>query len=88
MSTLHPSCSTLIRGASREEDVNMMAEITQLVAMDLQCHIWFEWVDSKANPSDGLSRVGPACPRFGARACAAIEPPWSALQQRLAACDP
>ena len=33
----------------------------------LESRIWFEWVDSDANPADGLSRMG-------------IADPWTARQ--------
>ena len=31
------------------------------------CRAWFEWIDSKSNPSDGLSRDG-------------LEDPWTIAQ--------
>ena len=74
------ACSTLIRGASREEDVQSIAECTQLLAMRLDIRIWFEWVDTKANPSDGLSREGLDCPLFGTRAITADQPAWQLIE--------
>ena len=50
------ACSTLIRGASTQEDVNGIAECVHVMAMALCCRLWFEWIDSGSNPSDGLSR--------------------------------
>ena len=70
------ACSTLIRGACSPEDVSGIAELTQLLAMRLGARIWFEWIDSKANPSDGLSRDGLGCPLFGAVATDARRPEW------------
>ena len=38
-----------------------MGEIVQTIqwlALQMGCRIWFEWIDSKSNPSDGLSRDG------------------------------
>ena len=29
-----------------------------LMMGDLDCDIWWEWIDSDSNPSDGLSRAG------------------------------
>ena len=26
--------------------------------MQYDCRLWFEWIDSDSNPSDGLSRAG------------------------------
>ena len=73
------ACSTLIRGASREEDVQGIAECTQLLAMRLATRIWYEWVDSAANPSDSLSRLGLHCPLFGPQATDAQQPAWQFL---------
>ena len=74
------ACSTLVRGASSQEDVAGIAECTHLVVMALGCRIWWEWVDTKANPSDGLSRDGLQCPRYGARAVEAKLPDWHVMQ--------
>ena len=78
------ACSTLIRGASREEDVATIAELTQLSLLRLRTRVWFEWVDSKANPSDGLSREGLACPMFGHLAREATQPDWQVLRNQAA----
>ena len=59
------ACSTLIRGASQEGDVHGIAECTMYLAMRLSIRIWYEWADSKANPSDGLSREGAADSVYG-----------------------
>ena len=50
--------SSLIRGASRAEDVGHIAACTQLAMLDHSCAAWYEWVDSASNPADGLSRDG------------------------------
>ena len=47
-----------IRGASRCDDVGLIVQAIQWEALKLECGIWFEWIDSKSNPSDGLSRDG------------------------------
>ena len=47
-----------IRGASRCEDVGLIVQAIQWEALKLGCRCWFEWIDSKSNPSDGLSRDG------------------------------
>jgi len=73
------ACSTLIRGASREEDVHLIAEITHWTAMKMDVRIWIEWIDSSSNPSDGLSREGLLCPRFGHLASEVHEPDWAEL---------
>ena len=56
-----------------------IAECTQLLAMRLGVRIWYEWVDSGANPSDGLSRLGLQCPLFGSQATDAQQPAWQFL---------
>ena len=50
--------SALIRGASTQEDVHLIAQFSHAVTHALKCRIWYEWVDSASNPSDGLSRDG------------------------------
>ena len=47
-----------IRGASRCDDVGLIVQAIQWEALKLDCRLWFEWIDSKSNPSDGLSRDG------------------------------
>ena len=51
----------MVKGSARPSDVNAVIGATHILAMRLRCRLWFEWVDSKANPSDGLSREGLAC---------------------------
>ena len=52
------AASTLIRGVTREDDVQLIAEATHLLWAALRTRVWIEWIDSKSNPSDGLSRDG------------------------------
>ena len=52
------ACSSMIRGSSKPEDVGLLAGIAHLVMMTIKCRIWFEWIDSDSNVSDGLSRDG------------------------------
>ena len=75
------ACASLIRGASSQEDVAVVAEVVHLLTLRLGCRIWFEWIDSKSNPSDGLSRLGLACPDWGAWAKVAGQPPWTDPQR-------
>ena len=77
------ACSTLIRGASSQEDVSGIAECTHILALRLGCRISFEWIDSKANPSDGLSREGLSCPLYGAMAQEARQPSWQFLPDHV-----
>ena len=50
--------SSLIRGASSQEDVHLIAQFSHAFLHTLQCRVWYEWTDSASNPSDGLSRDG------------------------------
>ena len=52
------ACSSLVRGASKEEDVASIAGAAHLMMLSRRCRIWFEWIDSDSNPADGLSRDG------------------------------
>ena len=47
--------SSLIRGTSRAEDVGHLAAAVHILCLKLEVRIWFEWIDSKSNPADGLS---------------------------------
>ena len=59
--------SSLIRGASRPEDVNHVAAVSTVTFAKLNSKVWFEWIDTESNPADGLSRQG-------------VSDPWTAEQ--------
>ena len=50
--------SSLVKGASSQTDICTIASVVALWAAKLGCRIWFEYVPSEANCSDGLSRDG------------------------------
>ncbi len=50
--------SALIRATSSQEDVHLVAQFASVLGHALQTRIWYEWIDSESNPSDGLSRDG------------------------------
>ena len=50
--------AALIRMGSGEEDAELVAQIVHALATMLNCRVWWDWVDSKSNPADALSRVG------------------------------
>jgi hypothetical protein len=50
--------SILIKCASSLHDLNSIATVMHLLMAKVGCRIWFEWIDSDSNPSDGLSRDG------------------------------
>ena len=35
-----------------------MVHTAHMLWQDLGAHVWLEWIDSKSNPADGLSRLG------------------------------
>ena len=49
-------CCALTKGCSRSWDIQIMATGWHLAGLSLGCRIWIEWVPSKANPADILSR--------------------------------
>ena len=49
-------------GSARPEEVGRIASMQATLAAQLSTQVWYEWVDSAPNPSDGLSRVGVDCP--------------------------
>ena len=50
--------SAMLKGSSPAQDVAHLMEIMHLRLAFFSCRIWLEWMDSAANPSDGLSRDG------------------------------
>jgi len=77
------ACSTLVRGACAPEDIAGIAECTMMIAIRLGARIWYEWIDTAANPSDGLSRQGLQCPMFGHYARTASHPAWQFTEDHL-----
>ena len=60
------ACAALIKGSSPVEDNSAMALIANLTFFALAARPWYEYVDTKANPSDGLSRGGYRDPEVAA----------------------
>ena len=52
------AANSFIRGDSRESDVHSIVQFSYLLYRHLQCRVWFGWIGSHSNPSDGLSRLG------------------------------
>ena len=50
------AASTLIRGASKEEDVQNLAHQFHWQLLHLGSRAWIEWIDTGSNPADGWSR--------------------------------
>lgn len=56
------SAASLIRVTSSEEDVLFLVQQVHLRFLAMHSRVWYEWLDSESNPSDGLSRLGLADP--------------------------
>eukprot|EP00435_Cladocopium_sp_Y103_P028233 s1719_g7.t1 len=50
--------TSLIKATSRQLDVHAICQYAHVIAFKNKMRIWFEWIDSASNPSDGLSRLG------------------------------
>ena len=48
----------MVRGRANSPDLDRMAEILQGAMYALGIWIYFEWIESEANWSDGISRKG------------------------------
>ena len=55
-------CASAIRGTSSLWEVSTILDSAILCLSRQRTRIWYEWIDSKSNPSDGLSRIGISCP--------------------------
>ena len=51
-------CCALVKGCSKSWDIQIFATAWQLMVLRLGCRVWIEWVPSKSNPADILSREG------------------------------
>ena len=49
--------SAMIKGGSRCEDVDRAAGVVALICAQIQARVWFEYVESKSNWADGVSRL-------------------------------
>ena len=48
----------LVRGSCREKDLQVLVTLFHVFARKMGVAWWIEWIPSKANASDGLSRMG------------------------------
>ena len=48
--------ASFLKGASKNAHLERIVAITWITAYYLKIDIWFEWVDSESNWSDGISR--------------------------------
>ena len=54
--------ASLIKASSKQPDVHLICQFAHALLFRLGARVWFEWIDSVSNPSDGLSREGLADP--------------------------
>ena len=50
--------ASFVRVSSSQDDVHEVVQATHLLLHGLSSRVWWEWIDSSSNPSDGLSRSG------------------------------
>ena len=50
--------ASLIKGGSSQADVHTLVQLAHYLLQTFRIRVWFEWIDSHSNPSDGLSRAG------------------------------
>ena len=53
-------CCALTKGSSRSRDIQTLTTAWHAMCMTLHCRVWIEWVPTKCNPADDLSRLGTA----------------------------
>ena len=54
--------AALVRVSSTQRDAAFIVQVVHAMLTILHCRGWFEWVDTKSNQADGLSREGLAIP--------------------------
>ena len=54
------TAGALLKGTARPEDVDDMVGAIHGLCARYNIRVWWEWVDSASNSSDGLSREGSA----------------------------
>ena len=52
------SLMALVRGRSDNCSLDFMASMVHMLLFHLHCYLWFEWIPSRSNWSDGISRDG------------------------------
>ena len=52
------AASSLAKGASGSPDIDRIVSLSHLLWARCRARVWLEWVDSKANVADGISRDG------------------------------
>ena len=62
--------AALVKCSSTEADVHTIVQHSHWLLHRASVRVWYEWIDSKSNLSDGLSRLG-------------IQDPWTAKQNWL-----
>ena len=55
--------AALVRSSSGQPDAEFVCQVTHCLLLLLHVRAWWDWVDSRSNPADPLSREGAASPR-------------------------
>ena len=58
----------LVKGTGRNSSLDAMAQMIHLLLFHLQVQLWFEWIESKSNWTDSISRLGMADPFWRSQA--------------------
>ena len=67
---------------ANQPDMARFAAVAHLAFAKLSSRLWVEWIDSKSNPSDGVSREGISdelAHAFGARVAVARKPDFERI---------
>ena len=60
---------SLVRGRSDNAELDFMSQLVHLLLFHLHCHSYWEWIQSKSNWADGISREGFRDPWLLAHGC-------------------
>ena len=83
--------AALVRSASSAQDISQLALFTGVAFTRLRCNPWYEWIPSRQNPSDPLSRSGLQDPHVREQLASGnwkhlvLQPQWFSLAPDLVA---
>lgn len=78
----------IVNGSSRACDAGTLVFALHLQLARLNSAIWWEWVESESNCSDGGSRVGICCPLAAQLGIELVERPFPLLPDNFMRLDP
>lgn len=74
-----PAVCSYVKGSASSLDIERAVHVFYLIRALIKCRIWWEWVESDANWSDGVSRLGlgdPFARRHGFSLSTFVCPSW------------